>query len=293
MKDIRKSVKIIAVFILIVNILFAFGGCSLSAVSNSNVASSVNLTNLSVHVIDVGQGDSIFIYCDGSTMLIDSGIPDEGTKVENYLKSYHIAELNYLVATHPHDDHIGGMPDVINNIKIDKILMTRVTNNTKSYENLLTAISNKGLKITEAKAKSTFTLGGAQCTILAPNASYTDLNDSSIVIKLTYKGKSFLFTGDASEASEADMIKQGYDLKADVLKVGHHGSSTATSAAFLKAVNPQYAVISVGLGNSYGHPAKNTLDKLGKANVKVYRTDKNGTVIFSYDGGNLKVTTEK
>jgi competence protein ComEC len=292
MKRTREKGKVFAIFILIVYVLIALGGCSPSQ-NSTNTSKLVELSNLSVHVINVGQGDSIFIYCDGSTMLIDAGTNTAGPTVLNYLKAYNITELNYLVATHPHDDHIGGMPDVIKNIKIDKMIMTRVTTNTKTYENLLDAISNKGLRITEAKPGNSFQLGGAECIIFAPNASYANLNDSSIVIKLTYKGKSFLFTGDATEASEADMLKKGYDLKADVLKVGHHGSSSATSPAFLKAVNPQYAVISVGLGNPYGHPAKTSLDKLNNAKVKVYRTDENGAVIFSYDGKNLKVTTEK
>jgi competence protein ComEC len=291
MENARIKGKIFAEIVMLVFILITISSCTPAQNSTSNAP---KLVNLSIHFIDVGQADSIFIYCDGSTMLIDAGTNVAGIKIENYLKAYNITELNYLVATHPHEDHIGGMPDIINNFKIDKMIMTRVTNNTKTYENLLNAISNKGLKITEAIPGNSFKFGGAECTIFAPNSSsYADLNDSSIVIKLTYKGKSFLFTGDASEPSEADMLKKGYDLKADVLKVGHHGSSSASSAAFLKAVNAQYAVISVGLGNPYGHPAKTTLDKLSNAKVKVFRTDESGTVIFSYDGKNLKVTTEK
>ena len=293
MKNARKKGKIFAILLLIVYVIVAVSGCTPQD-GTSNTSKLVELSNLSVHYIDVGQGDSIFIYCDGSTMLIDAGTNEAGAKVRSYLNVYNIKELNYLVATHPHEDHIGGMTEIINNFKIDKMIMTNVTTNTKTYENLLTAISNKGINLTEAKPNYSFKLGGSDCTIFAPNSSsYKDLNDSSVVIKLTYKGKSFLFTGDASQPSESDMLNKGYDLKADVLKVGHHGSNSATSATFLKAVNPQYAVISVGLGNVYGHPTKSTLDKLEKANVKVYRTDENGTVIFGYDGNNLKVTTEK
>lgn len=248
---------------------------------------------LSVHVLDVGQGDSIFISCEGQNMLIDAGVPEMGARVTAYLSKYGVKKLDDVVCTHPHDDHIGGMPAVLQQEQVGRILMTRAQNNTAGFEKLLNTIAAKGLKITEAVPGARYTLGGASFVIFAPNGSYTDLNNTSVVLKLTYHERSFLFTGDAETQSETDMLKKGWDLKADVLKVGHHGSSTSTGAKFLKAVSPQYAAISVGAGNDYGHPTPSTLARLQKAGVTVLRTDQSGTIVFTSDGKSLNETTEK
>lgn len=257
----------------------------------SNV--SVN-KKLKVHFIDVGQADSILIQTpDGKSMLIDAGNNADGQAVVSYLKGQGVSKIDILVGTHPHEDHIGGMDNVINSFEIGQIYMPKVSHTTKTYEDVLTAISRKGLKITSPTPGSTFSLGEVRFTILAPNSStYEDMNDYSIVLKMEYGNTSFLFTGDAEQVSENEIIAKGYNLKADVLKVGHHGSSSSTSQAFLDKVSPKYAVIMVGSDNNYGHPHKETMDKLEAKGIPVYRTDENGTIVATSDGTNITFNTE-
>lgn len=276
-----------------------FNGKSISSFINSTfstkngAALDCTLKDLTVCYFDVGQGDSVLVYCDGKTMLIDGGIPDMANRVENDLKTLHVKKLDDIIATHPHDDHIGGLVQVLKDFDYDKLIMPKTSANTKTYESFLSAVAAKNKKIMIPEPGKTFQLGGAKVQIVAPNNTYDDMNNMSVVLRLDYKGKSFLFTGDASAQSEADMIKKKYNLKADVLKVGHHGSTSATTAAFLKAVKPEYAVISVGAGNTYGHPAQATLNRLNQSGIKVLRTDLNGSVVFHYDGKNLTYKTDE
>lgn len=248
---------------------------------------------LKVHFLDVGQADCILVQePSGKAVLIDAGNNGDAKLVTGYIKAQGITRLD-LVGTHPHEDHIGSMDTVINTFEIGKIYMPRATTTTKTYRDVLTAIKNKGLKVTAAAAGVKMDLGpAAAMEMLAPNASgYGDLNDYSAVIKLVYGTTSFLFTGDAGEESEREMLARKYDLSSDVLKVGHHGSRTATTPAFLKAVAPQVAVISLGKDNEYGHPHKETLDSLAKGKVQVLRTDEEGTIIATSDG--QKITFSK
>lgn len=265
---------------------------SSSATSNSATAQHVS-GKLKVHFLDVGQGDSEFIELpNGKTMLIDAGVPDRGSGVVSYIKKLGYSKIDYLVATHPHSDHIGGMTDVVNAFNIGEVYMPRTSSSdtptTKVYKNLLSAISKKGLKITTAKAGVTmFSSSSLSAVMVAPNGTnYNDLNQYSAVIKLTFGNNKFLFTGDAGNVSEAE-IKS--DVKADVLKVGHHGSRTSSSAAFLKKVSPKYAVIEVGKGNSYGHPTEQALSRLKAVGAAIYRTDESGTIIFTSDGSKISV----
>nr|WP_051585740.1 ComEC/Rec2 family competence protein [Caldanaerobius polysaccharolyticus] len=274
-------------------LMLGLSGCTSSVEQSPEVLAKKELV---VSYIDVGQGDSILVQGpSGKNMLIDAGIPEEGSKVVSYLKSRGVKKIDVLVATHPHSDHIGGMPDVIYAFPVNKVYMPKVGNNTYSYEKLLVAIKRKGLKVTTARAGVSLDLGsGVQVTILAPNSShYDDLNEYSAVIKLRYGDTSFLFEGDAGAISEKEMLKLGYDLKADVLKVGHHGSAYSTSMAFLEAVSPRYAVISVGRYNDYGHPARVTLNRLRSQGVAIYRTDEKGTIIAFSDGKDISFTFEK
>ncbi|AEE97681.1 MBL fold metallo-hydrolase [Mahella australiensis] len=247
---------------------------------------------LKLHFIDVGQADSILVQTPkGKTMLVDAGNNADGNAVLSYLKTQDVKKIDVLVGTHPHEDHIGGMDTVINAFPIGKIYMPRATTTTKTYEDVLNAIASKGLKITAAKGGMSIDIDPTVKTdILAPNSSsYDDLNNYSAVIKLTYGKTSFLLDGDAEDVSEQEMLAKGYNLKADVLKVGHHGSNSSTTPAFLKAVSPKYAVISVGAGNSYGHPAPETLAGLASTGVQIYRTDEAGTIVITSDGNTIKI----
>lgn len=263
---------------------------------NKTVNAKANTLNgqLKIHYIDVGQGDSELIQENGQNMLIDTGTNESANSLVSYLHSQNIKKIDYLVLTHPHEDHIGGADAVVKNFDIGTIYMNNKSTNTKTYRDTLSAISEKGLKINSPVLGTTFKVGDADCIIYGPvNPNDKDLNTYSIVIKLTFGKNKFLFTGDAQISNEEGMIKNGYDLAADVLKVGHHGSHTSTSQEFLNAVNPRYAVISVGKGNDYGHPHAETMDRLKAKGVIVYRTDEAGTIVCTSDGNNISFTGNK
>lgn len=248
---------------------------------------------LSVHFIDVGQGDSTLISCEGKYMLIDGGTSDVAQKVENYLESQGVESLSYVVGTHPHDDHIGGLVGVLGKFHVDNVILSGATTTTNSFKRLLNTISDKKYGILQAKIGNIYNLGGAKFTILAPLAKYDELNDMSVVIRLTYKNTSFLFMGDASSISERDMLSKYKDLSADVIKIGHHGSKTASSTDFLKAVHPSIAVISVGRDNSYGLPSNEVVRRVKDSGAKLFRTDYDGTVVIESDGKKLSYKEEK
>jgi len=254
--------------------------------SDASQITMVDGLNLEVHFIDVGQGDSILIKKGTESMLIDAGNNSDGELVVNYLKEQDVSKLNYVVGTHPHEDHIGGLDNVIDSFDIEKVIMPKVISTTKTFEDVLDSINNKGLSITKPNVGDAYDLNGATATILGPNHDeYGDLNNYSIVIKVVNGDNSYLFTGDADTLSEKEMVDENaYHLKADVLKVGHHGGSTSTSKNFLDAINPDFAVISVGANNIYGHPNKEILDRLENKGIEVLRTDLEGTIISISDG---------
>ncbi len=253
--------------------------------------------DLKVHFIDVGQGDSVLIQLpNGETALIDAGTKDKNNLVVDYLKKNKIEKIDYLIATHPHEDHIGGLPKVIKTFNIGNIYMPEVTHTTNAFEDLILAIQDKGKEIDIVTAGDTLIdLDGLTFTAFAPEENLSDdnLNNHSIVLKLTYKNNSFLFTGDAESGPEQSMIGKDYDLKSSVLKVAHHGSDTSTTDQFLKKVKPNHAVISVGSNNKYGHPDQTILDRLNNIGAKIYRTDENGTIVFTSNGSQLTVKLKK
>ncbi len=250
---------------------------------------------LKVHYIDVGQGDSILIQLPNDQIsLIDGGSITSSKKVIDYLTSQGVKKIDYLVATHPHEDHIGGLTEIIKTFDIDKIYMPKATHTTKAFENLLLSIKDKDKKITLAKAGDILLDEEfLKLNVLAPqeDSNHRNLNEHSIVLKVTYKGNSFLFAGDAEVTSEEEMLNVKADLRADVLKIGHHGSDTSTTEKFLKSVNPKYAVISSGKDNQYGHPHQTTINKLMNNKAEIHRTDTEGTIVITSDGE--KITVEK
>lgn len=252
--------------------------------------------NLIIDYIDVGQGDSILIRQGEHAMLIDGGTSECKDDLLEYLKSKNITKFDYIIGTHPHEDHIGSLDDVVNAFDFDTILFPDVSSakvTTKTFENLVLAVANKNMKFTTPISGKEYSLGEAKFNILAPSSSnYQSLNNYSIVIKLNYGENSFMFTGDAETLSETEILNSYDDLHADVLKLGHHGSTTSSSKNFLNAVNPKYAVISVGKDNVYNHPTKTTMDKMIELNIPVYRTDELGTIECISDGKNITFNTK-
>ena len=259
---------------------------------NDTIYTTVGLNDeLRVSFIDVGQGDSEFIELpNGETMLIDAGTNETGKNVVDYIKSLGYTSINYVVGTHPHEDHIGGLDDVIKTFDIGSIYMPKITADTNTFEDVLDAAESKNLMINTAKSGvSIMNTEDLSIKFLAPTLdSYENTNDYSAVVKVVYGETSYLFTGDAEEFSE-NLITD--DVNADVLKVGHHGSSTSTSTEFLKKVSPAFAVISCGKGNSYGHPHSETLQKLADMGTAVYRTDELGTIVSVSDGKTITFDT--
>jgi competence protein ComEC len=246
-----------------------------------------------LHFIDVDQGDSILIEDNGHFMLIDAGVEEEGAVVVKYLNDLGIEKLDYVIATHPHNDHIGGLDTVINAYKVGNVIMPDVSVDYKNYEELLEAIADHNIAITRPAVGDSYTLGSASFVIISPNASdYESLNDYSVGIKLTYGSTSFILTGDAQAVSEAEMLQNGIDLSADVLKLSHHGSSTSSTIDFLDQVDPEYAVISVGTGNKYEHPHSATMRAINDRAIKLYRTDEQGSIVFTSDGKTISVNVK-
>jgi competence protein ComEC len=246
-----------------------------------------------VYFIDVGQADSALIVSDGATMLIDGGNVADSGLVYTFLKDHGVSHLDYIVCTHAHEDHVGGLAGALNYATADVALAPVTENDTKAFKNFVKYLNEQGVSITIPKPSGTFKLDGANVKILGPINSSDEPNNTSIVMKITYGTTSFLFTGDAERAEEADILEAGYDLSATVLKVGHHGSCTSTTYPFLREIMPQYAVISCETGNSYGHPHEETLSKLRDADVTLYRTDLQGTITCTSDGKTVSFTTEK
>lgn len=249
---------------------------------------------LKVHFIDVGQGDSILIQSGTENMLVDAGTNESGPAVAAYLKSLGITKLSYLIGTHPHEDHIGGMDDVIRAFDIGTVIMPDVSHTTRTYEDVLDALLEKELRVVKPKPGDTYSLGEADFTILSPAADIAeqavkdgDLNNLSVGIRLAFGSNAFIMCGDAEAPSEKAMVEGGLPLKADVLKLGHHGSSTSTCDEFLRAVSPSCAVISCGTDNSYGHPHKETMEKLDASGISIYRTDEQGTLVATSDGSQI------
>lgn len=287
----KKTLSVSAALVVLVLAclgIFSFGNSD----DNTKNNSEAHTEKIISHYIDVGQGDSEFIeFPDGKTMLIDAGTDKYGETVVDYVKNLGYSKIDYLVGTHPHADHIGGMADVVNAFEIGNIYMPKVGTNTKTFENLLDTIQSKDMIINTAKAGMNIVSSDENdysADILAPiKDEYDDLNNYSVVIKITYGDSKFLYMGDAEEEIEDELIGSGADVKADVIKIGHHGSNTSSSSDFVKSVGADYAVFSVGKDNDYGHPHSQTVKRWKNIGAEIYRTDEQGTIVISSNGSDI------
>ena len=283
----NKFFKILSsIFIVIIFILFF------------NLNNNANFKNkMIIHYIDVGQGDCILIQVNNKNLLIDSGPSTNRKYLLNYLKKINIKKLDYIIETHPQDDHIGNMDTIIKRYNVEKFYSPKVTTSSDTFDSLLSALVDKNLKINVLKkGTNQINLGkNANLKVLSPKKDFTsdNLNNYSPIIKINFLNNSFLFTGDAETSDENLVLFENNDLKADVLKVGHHGSSTSTSLDFLNSVDPSVAIISVGKNNSYGHPSQKVLSLLDESNIKTLRTDISGNIIVISDGKNISITNIK
>lgn len=302
----KKKNKSITCLILFIGLLVYLFTSSSFRTSISNAKANIdNISNkrdeakkvvsnsdtLKVYITDVGQADSILIRDGNYNMLIDAGNNSDGKKLVKYYKELGITSFKYVFASHPHEDHIGGMDDIINNFDIENFYMPDKLSTTKTFEDMLDALERKNLKYIVPKVNDKLSLNNSNIDVIYVGSDESDINDSSIVLKLNYFSNSILFTGDLGSNKEKEILNSGANIKADVLKVGHHGSSYSTASLFLDKVNPYFAAISVGKNNIYKHPASSTLEKLNKRGIKVYRTDLDGTILFESNGKDISVST--
>ncbi len=248
---------------------------------------------LAVHFLDVGQGDAALLLCDGEAMLIDGGNVEDSSLVAAYLKAHEVTSLSYIVCTHAHEDHVGGLSGALHAAAVGTALSPVREYDSKAFRDFVKYTKAQGKALTIPSPGDRFSLGSAQVEVLAPLRDYEETNNTSLVLKVTHGAVSFLFMGDAERLSEGALLEAGLDLGATVLKVGHHGSESSTSYPFLRAVMPKYGVLSVGEGNSYGHPHQEVLSRLRDADVTVYRTDLQGHIIAVSDGKQVTFTTQR
>lgn len=259
------------------------------------VQTPISGNGLTVHFIDVGQADCALLECDGEFMVIDGGNVEDGQMVVSYLKQMGVESLSAVVCSHAHEDHVGGLPAVLSVFEAETVYSPVTEYSSKVYGDFVEKTENQGLQLTIPEPGDQFSLGTATVTVLGPTQEYDETNDTSIILKVTYGDSDFLFTGDMEVAAENDMLDywgENFDWEVEVLKVGHHGSDTSSGYRFVYEVNPTYGVISVGEGNSYGHPHEEPLSRLKDAGMVLFRTDELGHVIARTDGSEITFTWE-
>ncbi|AQW24158.1 ComEC/Rec2 family competence protein [Clostridium perfringens] len=281
-----KKKKIISSIIGIIVVLLA-GYFGIDLTQDSKVPKD---SELMISYMDVGQGDAEYIKVNGNDILIDAGPRSNSKELLEQLKAKNIDDFELVIATHPHEDHIGGMVDVFKEYEVKAFYSPKITHTTKTYENLVKAVKDEGLKTKELKGGMVIDLGeGAKFEVFTPQKSeYEELNDYSPIMKLSFGDTSYLFTGDAEKLAEEEALaKYKTSLDSDVIKFGHHGSSSSSSNAFIEAVSPKYGIISCAKDNKYGHPHRETLDIIKKYNIKTFRTDTDGEIILTSDGKSI------
>lgn len=290
-RKIRTFLNLLLIILILTNIV-------LTAIHKTKAATEIEESidipyePLEITFIDVGQADATLIRVNNKYMLIDSGNIADGDKLVKYFKEKGIEKFEYVIATHPHEDHIGGMKKIIENFQIDKFYMADVITTTTVFEKMLDALAKKNMSFSTFQLLEEINMDEAEFICLSNlSSNVLELNDSSIVLKMTYKETKYLFMADATNIVEKNMLK--YDIKSDVLKVAHHGSKYSTNSMFLNQVNPKYAVISVGRDNAYKLPSEETLNRLHSKNIDIYRTDELGSIIMTSDGTNINIYNMK
>ena len=286
-KNIRVSILLLVVALLLSACSHFQGGKT----SDAPVGSDVEL-GFTVYFIDVGQADSALVVCDGKTMLIDGGNVADSSLIYSFLEKHGITHLDYIVVSHPHEDHVGGVAGALNFATVGVAFSPVTSYDSRAFGNFIKYLDEQSVSVTVPRHGDSFKLGSANVQIIGPINISGDYNNMSMVLKITYGDTSFLFTGDTERGGEQAILDAGYDISATVLKVGHHGSDTSTTYPFLREIMPQYAVITCGERNSYGHPHENTLSRLRDADVIVFRTDMQGTIVCTSDGSAVTFTTE-
>ena len=299
----RKRAKIVCV-VLIISLIFEIL-CIIGVTSwtdllyTSGIVDGVKKqdSDFTVYFLDSGQGNCAIVVCDDKVMMIDSSTVNQAYNIRNNLYMLGIDTIDYLLITHQHDDHIGSASKIINHYSVSNILMPKLSiqNNVDSltYDNLIKTISNKNINAKAISNGDSFMLGSALIEILAPMKQDKNINNMSVVLKITYGNTTFLFTGDSEKDVEKQLLREGVDVSADVLSVGHHGSKTSSTDNFLFSVNPQYAIISCGKGNNFGHPSGDTIMKFEKMDIIPFITSVNGDITVTSDGNNVTVTPQK
>lgn len=299
----RNIAIVVAIICLAVELVSYIPGSSFNGWSD--ISAALGLTNppvtaegeLEIHFIDVENADCIFVRQQDKTLLIDAGESTTYDRVERYLEDYGVDHLDLVIATHPHADHIGGMPSVLQRFSVGEFIMSFMpedaTPTTRTYIRMLELLDEKEIPVREAKVGDIYELGTARLQILGPIEETDEKNDMSVITRLTFGDRAFLFTGDAESGVEKQLVNSGYPLSADVLKLGHHGSKTSSSSLFLKAVSPQCVIATCGAENDYGHPHREVLQRLESMGITLYRADVSGNIVITSDGETFKVSTEK